>query len=72
MKTYAKHLEESFFQVGCFVPAESAEFKIIHQIFSRMGFDDNIEYNASSFVYEVNIIRYSNSIEFFNGNLTIN
>lgn len=40
-------------QLGCFVPAKSAQFRIADRIFSRMGFNDCIEQNASSFVLEV-------------------
>lgn len=42
------------FQVGCYVPAISAEFRITDWLFSRIGFDDSIEHNASSFMLEVN------------------
>ncbi|XP_054269592.1 mutS protein homolog 4-like isoform X2 [Macrosteles quadrilineatus] len=44
--------------IGCFVPAESAKFRITKQILSRMGFDDSIEYNASSFVMEMKEMQY--------------
>ncbi|XP_065344364.1 mutS protein homolog 4-like [Cloeon dipterum] len=40
-------------QIGCFVPAESAEFRITDRIFSRIGFEDSIEGNASTFVVEM-------------------
>lgn len=40
-------------QIGSFVPAEYASFRIAHQIFSRIGSDDDIETNASTFMVEV-------------------
>lgn len=42
-----------FFQIGCFVPAKSAEFRICDRLYARIGFNDNIEQNLSSFVKEV-------------------
>ncbi|XP_063234963.1 mutS protein homolog 4-like isoform X3 [Bacillus rossius redtenbacheri] len=45
-------------QVGCFVPAESATFRIADRIFSRIGFDDSIETNASTFVLEMKEMMY--------------
>ncbi|TDZ13869.1 MutS protein-like protein 4 [Colletotrichum orbiculare MAFF 240422] len=40
-------------QVGCFVPAESATFPIIHSMFARVSTDDSIESNLSSFSLEM-------------------
>jgi len=39
--------------VGSFVPAEYASFRIADQIFSRIGSDDDIETNSSTFALEV-------------------
>ena len=40
-------------QIGSFVPAEYASIRVAGEIFSRIGSDDDIETNASSFVLEV-------------------
>lgn len=40
-------------QVGCFVPAEYASFRLADRIYSRIGSDDDIETNASTFMVEV-------------------
>lgn len=40
-------------QVGCFVPAEYASFRIIHQLFARVSADDSIETNVSTFASEM-------------------
>lgn len=40
-------------QIGCFVPAEYASFKIIHNLFSRTSTDDSIESNMSTFSIEM-------------------
>ena len=40
-------------QLGCFVPAEYASFRITDQIFSRIGSNDDIESNSSTFMLEV-------------------
>ncbi|XP_046389737.1 mutS protein homolog 4-like [Ischnura elegans] len=45
-------------QVGCFIPAERATFRISDRIFSRIGFDDSIECNASTFVLELKEMQY--------------
>ena len=42
-------------QIGCFVPAGYASFRLSHQIFSRIGSDDDIETNASTFTIEVRV-----------------
>lgn len=41
------------FQIGCFIPAECAQFRITDRIFSRIGFSDDMECNASTFIVEV-------------------
>ena len=43
-------------QIGCFVPADYASFRIAHQVFSRIGSDDDIETNASTFMLEVSTV----------------
>lgn len=40
-------------QIGCFVPAEYASFKIIYNLFSRTSTDDRIESNMSTFSVEM-------------------
>lgn len=40
-------------QVGCYVPAEFASFRISDHIFSRVGSDDDIDTNMSSFTMEM-------------------
>jgi len=40
-------------QIGSFVPAQYASFRIADQIFSRIGSDDDIETNSSTFSLEV-------------------
>ena len=42
-------------QIGCFVPASSASFRIVDQMFSRLCTHDRIENNASSFSLEVSL-----------------
>ena len=37
-------------QVGCYVPATSAQFRLVDTIFSRIGTSDSIECNASTFM----------------------
>jgi len=43
-------------QIGSFVPAEYASFRITNQIFSRIGSDDDLETNSSTFMMEVRLI----------------
>ena len=45
-------------QIGSFVPAEYASFRITRQLFTRIGSDDDIETNSSTFMLEVSIISY--------------
>lgn len=40
-------------QIGCFVPAQFASFKIIKQLFARVSLDDTIEANVSTFAAEM-------------------
>ncbi|KOB67187.1 Uncharacterized protein OBRU01_20171, partial [Operophtera brumata] len=40
-------------QLGCFLPATNAVLRICDRIFSRIGFNDSVELNASTFVYEI-------------------
>uniref|UniRef100_A0A803JN71 Rab geranylgeranyltransferase subunit beta n=1 Tax=Xenopus tropicalis TaxID=8364 RepID=A0A803JN71_XENTR len=43
---------------GSFVPAEYASFKIAEQIFTRIGMDDDIETNCSTFMKEMKEVNY--------------
>ncbi|KAG0034942.1 MutS protein msh4 [Podila clonocystis] len=45
-------------QIGSFVPAEYATFRIMDQVFSRICNDDNIELNASTFMVEMKETAY--------------
>ncbi|KAL1921946.1 uncharacterized protein VTP21DRAFT_10588 [Calcarisporiella thermophila] len=45
-------------QIGSLVPAEYASFRIINQLFSRVGSDDDIETNSSSFAVEMRETAY--------------
>ncbi|XP_069798495.1 mutS protein homolog 4 [Narcine bancroftii] len=45
-------------QIGSFVPAEYASFRIADQIFTRIGVDDDIETNSSTFMKEMKEISY--------------
>ncbi|KAK1793600.1 hypothetical protein P4O66_011973, partial [Electrophorus voltai] len=40
-------------QIGSFVPAEYASFRIADQIFTRIGVDDDFETNSSTFMVEM-------------------
>ncbi|KAM4642188.1 mutS protein homolog 4 [Discoglossus pictus] len=45
-------------QIGSFVPAEYASFRIAEQIFTRIGMDDDIETNSSTFMKEMKEVTY--------------
>ncbi|KAH7131986.1 DNA mismatch repair protein MutS [Dendryphion nanum] len=45
-------------QIGSFVPATYASFPIFHQLFARVGMDDSIETNASTFAAEMREIAF--------------
>ena len=45
-------------QIGCFVPAKVASLRLTDKIFSRLGFADNFEQNASSFTVELRDMEY--------------
>ncbi|PIK47411.1 putative mutS protein-like 4 [Apostichopus japonicus] len=45
-------------QIGCYVSAEFASFRLCDQIFSRIGCDDDIETNASTFMLEMREVNY--------------
>ncbi|KAF2134159.1 hypothetical protein P153DRAFT_281114 [Dothidotthia symphoricarpi CBS 119687] len=45
-------------QIGCYVPASYASFPILHQLFARLGMDDNIETNVSTFAAEMKEIAF--------------
>ncbi|KAL7751014.1 MutS protein msh4 [Sorochytrium milnesiophthora] len=45
-------------QMGSFVPAEYASHRIVDQLFSRLGNDDSLEMNASSFMLEMREAAY--------------
>ncbi|KAF2993307.1 MutS protein msh4 [Curvularia kusanoi] len=45
-------------QIGCFVPASYASFPILHQLFARLGMDDSIETNMSTFAAEMREIAF--------------
>ena len=53
--TYLKQvaLLQIMAQMGCFVPAMYASVRVANQIFSRIGSDDDIESNSSTFMMEV-------------------
>lgn len=44
-------------QLGCYVPAKSAQFRLCNKLFTRIGFNDDIEQGASSFTVEVNFYK---------------
>ncbi|XP_026676548.1 mutS protein homolog 4 [Diaphorina citri] len=45
-------------QVGCYVPASLAEFRLADHIYTRIGFNDSIECNASTFALEMKEIAH--------------
>lgn len=56
LKTIA--LMQIMAQVGCYVPARSAQFRLCDKLFTRIGFNDSLGQNASSFVLEVREMNY--------------
>ena len=58
--TYIKQIAllQVMAQVGCFIPASYASLKLVDNIFSRIGCDDDIETNASTFTLEMREIKY--------------
>ncbi|XP_013194844.2 mutS protein homolog 4 [Amyelois transitella] len=40
-------------QLGCFLPATNAVIRLCDRIFSRIGFNDSVELNASTYVFEM-------------------
>ncbi len=44
-------------QIGSFIPADFASFEVIGQIFTRVGSDDDMETNNSTFSLEMKEIR---------------
>ncbi|KAK9404134.1 mutS protein 4 like [Crotalus adamanteus] len=44
--------------MGSFVPAEYSAFRIAEQIFTRIGMDDDIETNSSTFMKEMKEVTY--------------
>ncbi|XP_046863669.1 mutS protein homolog 4-like [Xenia sp. Carnegie-2017] len=58
--TYMKQIAllQIMAQIGCYVPAEYASFRITNQLFTRIGSDDDIETNSSTFMLEMKEINY--------------
>src|SRR6266496_2491944 len=58
--TYLKQvaLLQIMAQMGSFIPAEEATFRITDQIFSRVGSNDDIATNCSTFMMEMKEISY--------------
>ena len=65
--TYLKQIAllQIMAQIGCYVPAEYASFRAADQIFSRIGSDDDIETNSSTFMLEVSFLCVWNCQRFF-------
>nr|XP_061798748.1 mutS protein homolog 4-like [Nerophis lumbriciformis] len=45
-------------QIGSFIPAEYASFRVADQIFTRIGVDDDFETNSSTFMLEMKEVSY--------------
>uniref|UniRef100_A0A8C5VB46 MutS homolog 4 n=1 Tax=Microcebus murinus TaxID=30608 RepID=A0A8C5VB46_MICMU len=58
--TYLKQIAlcQIMAQIGSYVPAEYASFRIAKQIFTRISTDDDIETNSSTFMKEMKEIAY--------------
>ncbi|XP_069089318.1 mutS protein homolog 4 [Pleurodeles waltl] len=58
--TYLKQiaLSQIMAQIGSYVPAEYSSFRIAEQIFTRIGMDDDIETNTSTFMKEMKEVTY--------------
>ncbi|KAG8132557.1 hypothetical protein E2320_010399 [Naja naja] len=58
--TYLKQiaLSQIMAQMGSFVPAEYSSFRIAEQLFTRIGMDDDIETNSSTFMKEMKEVTY--------------
>ncbi|XP_071668902.1 mutS protein homolog 4 isoform X5 [Patagioenas fasciata] len=58
--TYLKQIAlcQIMAQIGSYVPAEYCSFRIAEQIFTRIGMDDDIETNSSTFMKEMKEITY--------------
>ncbi|XP_021500130.2 mutS protein homolog 4 [Meriones unguiculatus] len=58
--TYLKQIAlcQIMAQIGSYVPAEYASFRIAEQIFTRISTDDDIETNSSTFMKEMKEVAY--------------
>ncbi|XP_047504330.1 mutS protein homolog 4-like [Pieris napi] len=45
-------------QLGCYIPATNAVLRLCDRIFSRIGFNDSVELNASTYVIEMKEIQH--------------
>ncbi|XP_037294385.1 mutS protein homolog 4 [Manduca sexta] len=45
-------------QLGCFLPATNCVLRLCDRLFSRIGFNDSVELNASTFVLEMKEIQH--------------
>ena len=52
-------------QIGSFVPAELATFRICDKLFTRMALNDNLQLNSSSFMVEVKELNYILNVSLF-------
>ena len=58
--TYLKQLGHWIIlsHIGCYIPANFGSFRIIDRIFTRIGNEDSIENNMSSFMLEMKEMSY--------------